>query len=230
MPFNDLSTGHRQTARTQEVATTRPKRKRRTPEEAREEILLAAEALILEDGPAELKFQSLADRSNVAVSNVYHHFGGVLEIKRGLAEKVFDELTRDLMTALGEEADNEPRIFARKVMSRVYSVLRSERYAKLIGWIVLSTELGELEGFTRPLPAMAALIAGHMGQHLPPDTSERLAQFIIYNVAIVAVGEGLVGPAIKTALTMDEAAADGSLWLGDHWEELLARELEKAAS
>ena len=77
---------------------------------------------------------------------------------------------------------------------------------------------------------MAALIAGHMGQHLPPDTSERLAQFIIYNVAIVAVGEGLVGPAIKTALTMDEAAADGSLWLGDHWEELLARELEKAAS
>lgn len=216
-------------ARNRDLAATRPKRKRRTPEEAREEILLAAEAIILEHGPSELKFQSLADRANVAVSNVYHHFGGVLEIKRGLAEKVFDELTRDLMTALGEEADNAPAIFARKVMSRVYSVLRSERYAKLIGWIVLSTELGELEGFIKPLPAMTAVVAEYMSEHLPAGTADRMAKFITYNVAITAIGEGLVGPAVKVALSMEDKAADGSDWLGDHWEELLSRELQKTS-
>ena len=209
---------------------TRAKRKRRTPEEARQEILVAAEAIILEHGPAELKFQSLADRSNLAVSNVYHHFGGVLEIKRGLAEKVFDELTRDLITALGEEAEHEPLIFARNVMSRVYRVLRSERYAKLIGWIILSTELGELEGFIKPLPAMTAIVADRMAMHLPQATARRLAELITYNIAIVAVGEGMVGPAVKSALSMDASSVDGSAWLGDYWQQLLKLELEKTGT
>ncbi len=205
-----------------------PKRKRRTPEEAREEILLAAEALILEQGPSELKFQSLADRTNLAVSNVYHHFGGVLEIKRGLAAKVFEELAQDLVAALGEEQQNEPLVFAQNVMYRLYSVLKSERYAKLIGWIALSTELGELREFISPLPGMTAVVAEYISRHLPQETADRLAVAITYNLSIMAIGEGLVGPAVKAALSMDTASADGSLWLGSYWKQLLDRELEEA--
>lgn len=214
--------------RDQGPTLNKPKRIRRTSEEAREQILLAAESLILEHGPSELKFQSLADRANVAVSNVYHHFGGVLEIKRGLAERVFEELKTDLLAALGEEVHNEPLTFAQNVMVRVYSILRTERYAKLIGWIVLSTELGQLQDFIRPLPAMTAMVADHMAQHLPRATATRLAEMITYNLSIVAVGEGLVGPAVRAALSLDGESADGSRWLGDYWKQLLDRELEQA--
>ncbi|WP_428407541.1 TetR/AcrR family transcriptional regulator [Hyphococcus sp.] len=212
------------------LALTRLKRKRRTPEQAREEILLAAEALILEQGPSELKFQALADRANVAVSNVYHHFGGVLEIKRGLAEKVFDELTQDLIEALSEEEQNEPLAFAQNVMYRLYSVLRSERYAKLIGWIVLSTELGDLERFLHPLPGMTAVVSEHLARHLPPELANRLAAAITYNLSITAIGEGLIGPAVKAALSMDDDSADGSRWLGNYWKQLLDHELEEVVS
>ena len=205
---------------------TKPKRKRRTPEEAREEILLAAETLILKYGPSELKFQSLANQANLAVSNVYHHFGGVLEIKRALADRVFSKLQDDLLAALAEEADNEPLVFARNVMFRIYSILRTERYAKLIGWIALSSELGELQDFVAPLPAMTAAVADHMSRHLPAKTSRRLAELITYNLSVKAIGEGLIGPAVQSALSMTAATADGSVWLGEHWEALLEDALE----
>lgn len=209
---------------------TRQKRKRRTPEQAREEILLAAEALILDQGPSELKFQALADRANVAISNVYHHFGGVLEIKRGLAAKVFDELTQDLIEALDEEEQNEPLVFAQNVMYRLYAVLKSERYAKLIGWIVLSTELGDLEKFLQPLPGMTAVVSDHLAAHLPQEAANRLAAAITYNLSIMAIGEGLIGPAVRSALSMDNSSADGSRWLGNYWKQLLDHELEEVAS
>lgn len=200
---------------------TKPKRRRRTPEEAREEILQAAEILILKYGPSELKFQSLANQANLAVSNVYHHFGGVLEIKRALADRVLGELHRDLLAALAEEADNTPLIFAQNVMVRIHSILRTERYAKLIGWIALSTELGDMDDFAAPLPAMTAAVADHMSRHLPGETAQRLAQLITYNLAVTAIGEGLIGPAIQSALSMADNDANGAIWLGEHWKKLL---------
>lgn len=208
---------------------TRPKRKRRTPEEAREEILVAAEDIILHQGPAELKFQSLADRAGLAVSNVYHHFGGVLEIKRALADRVLGELATDLAASLAEEADKEPLDYAQNVLRRVYAILRTERYSKLMGWIVLSTELGELEDFIAPLPAMKALVAAQMAQHLSTAMADRLADAITYNVSITAIGEGLVGPAVRTALSLEDGVADGSVWLSQQWNRLLMDALSERA-
>ena len=144
-----------------------------------------------------------------------------------LLVKVFEELSHDLMLALSEENQNEPLVFAQNVMARIYAVLRTERYAKLIGWIVLSTELGELEDFIKPLPALTAIVAEHMAKHLPPKLANKLAAQITYNLSITAIGEGLVGPAVKVALSMDEKSANGAAWLGAYWSDLLEQELEK---
>ena len=82
------------------------KRRRRTPEEAKAEILDAAQVILLRDGPTELKFQTLAKEAGLAVSNVYHHFGGVLEIKQALAARVLSEINTDLASALVEKHFN----------------------------------------------------------------------------------------------------------------------------
>lgn len=112
-------------------------------------------------------------------------------------------------------------MFAQNVMVRIHSILRTERYAKLVGWIALSTELGEMDDFAAPLPAMTAVVADHMSRHLPEETAHRLAKLITYHLAVTAIGEGLIGPAIQSALSMTDDDADGAVWLGEHWKKLL---------
>ena len=204
----------------------RPKRRRRAPEEAREEILNAAEAIILNEGPADLKFQSLADHADLAVSNVYHHFGGVLEIKRALAERVLADLARDLAEALDKLNSDDPISYAENTLMEMYDILKSRRHAKLISWIILSTEVEAIKDFAAPLPALKMLIATKIAQHLPYEMANELAEKILYNVAITSIGEGLLGETIKSSLGMSADSAQGSDWLRDYWKQLLETRLQ----
>lgn len=194
------------------------KRRRRTPEEAKAEILDAAQVILLRDGPTELKFQALAEQAGLAVSNVYHHFGGVLEIKQALAARVLNEINSDLASALTETNESDLTTYAHSVLTRMYTVLRLPRHAKLIGWIVLSTEIEALEGFASPLPLLVELVVQKMSQYLPTELSETLARKVIYEVAISAIGEGLIGDTLKSSLSQNGLSLDGADWLGEHWQ------------
>lgn len=204
------------------------KRKRRTVEEAREEILDAAETIILTAGPTALKFQTLAEETKITVSNIHHHFGGVLEIKRALASRVLGELGRQLATALAETVPDNPHQYAGQVLMRIYAVLRSGRLSRLIGWIVLSSEIEAVDDLMQPLPMLKALVAARIAQYLPAEAADRLAGAVIYQVTITAIGDGLVGDAIKASLGNSETATDGSDWLRAHWAQMLRTELQAA--
>ncbi len=204
------------------------KRKRRTVEEAREEILDAAETIILSDGPAALKFQSLAQEAKVTVSNVHHHFGGVLEIKRALAARVLAELGQELATALTDNAPDNPHDYAGQVLTRIYGVLSTKRLSRLIGWIVLSTEIAAMDELLQPLPMLKMLVADRIAQYLSAEAAERLAGAVVYQVAITAIGDGLVGDGIKAALGESERERNGAAWLTAHWSHLLRAELDAA--
>ena len=78
--------------------TNAPKRRRRSPQTARDEILDAAENILLEQGPADLKFQEIATTAKIAKSTAHHHFGSLEEIHKALVNRVLERLTNDLVT------------------------------------------------------------------------------------------------------------------------------------
>ena len=63
-------------------------RKRRSAEEARREILEAAHALLLGEGPDALKIAKIAKRARISHPLILHHFGSTEGLVQALQEKV----------------------------------------------------------------------------------------------------------------------------------------------
>ena len=202
------------------------KRRRRTPEEARQEILDAAEHIILTHGPVELKFQTIADQAGLAKSNVHHHFGGVLEIKRALTERLLNRLTHSLVLALAEEATKDLEDYAEKVLLKIYKILAGPENARLIGWVALSTEIDAHEDFVKPLPAIISVVVDKLKQFIPEKEAELLVRAVVYQIAVTAVGEGIIGDALHSVMSGRGPDPDGVEWIRKYWRILLSDAIE----
>lgn len=176
-----------------------------------------------------MKFQTIAVRAGLTISNVYHHFGGVLEIKRALTERLLQQLTTDLVVALSENISGDLIRYAEKVLIRIYAILSTRRYAMLIGWVALSTEIDAQDDFVRPIPAIIAVVSRRMQEFLDEETSNRLASEIVYQIAVTGVGEGLIGGALNSALRADNDEHSAVDWIRAHWRNILSEALADAA-
>ncbi|MEW4469058.1 TetR/AcrR family transcriptional regulator, partial [Parasphingorhabdus sp. JC815] len=146
--------------------TNAPKRRRRSPETARDEILDAAENILLEQGPADLKFQEIATTAKIAKSTAHHHFGSLEEIHKALVNRVLERLTNDLTEALSY-SDNSPEQNIEQALQAVYAIIASERYAKILAWIVLSTKTTKLSYLVEPLETIRDLVSDKLTEYMP---------------------------------------------------------------
>ena len=120
------------TAGTAAPASTR---RRRTPEEAREEILRAAEPLLVEQGPDRVGLQAVARAAGVSHALVTHYFGTyealVREVLMRRNQAVVEEFRRRLMEA-------EAPLGAGELLERFFAILRNEGQTRLLAWALLT--------------------------------------------------------------------------------------------
>ncbi len=185
-------------------------RRRRTPEEAKAEILDAAEAALLGHGPTGIKFQVIADIAGLSVSNVHHHFGGLNGLKRGLSERMTQRFLTELTTAVAKArqiSDRELRI--ETALKNVYAVVSTERHAKLMAWVVLATNAKEdVPGFVASIEMATKLITAELQDVMPAERVAVTAPAIMYQVALTALGEGLFGKLFLPMLSNDSSEID----------------------
>jgi AcrR family transcriptional regulator len=74
------------------MSIERPARVRRSSEAARENILAACEAILLEKGPQALKLADVAAGAGVANATVLHHFGSVDGVQTALMARMIRQL------------------------------------------------------------------------------------------------------------------------------------------
>ncbi|MEO1041040.1 MAG: TetR/AcrR family transcriptional regulator [Pseudomonadota bacterium] len=190
-------------------------RRRRTPEEARAEILDAAEAVLLHAGPAELKFQSIAAQAGLSASNVHHHFGGVAEIKRALVDRMLRHLASELSDALEKTSNQERDVRIETALNNIYQIISTERYAKLFAWLALSSNVDQMAEFAEPIEVIKTLVTVELEQVMPATKAAQAARAIVFQVAVTAVGEGLIREFLITALGPDTDELDASKILLD---------------
>ncbi|HEY9090720.1 TetR/AcrR family transcriptional regulator [Parasphingorhabdus sp.] len=188
--------------------TNAPKRRRRSPQTARDEILDAAENILLHQGPADLKFQEIATTAKIAKSTAHHHFGSLEEIHKALVNRVLERLTNDLAEALSHN-DTSPEQNIEQALQAVYAIIASERYAKILAWIVLSTQTTKLSYLVEPLETIRNLVSDKLTKYMPEPSARNLAPQIVYQVAITAIGEGLIGKILQPILTENDTAPEG---------------------
>ncbi|MDJ0785986.1 MAG: helix-turn-helix domain-containing protein [Myxococcota bacterium] len=175
-------------------APAAPPRRRRSPEEARRQILDAAEKLLVEGGPEAIRLQDVARDVGIAHPTILHHFGSregmVLALERRAMERLRDELMAD------REASSED------VLDRVFRVLGDQGYARLLAWSVLSGLPAETGTEFRMLEELGEAYHSEQSREAGIDIEETV--FRVRLAAVALFGEALLGPLLSRSAGLDD--------------------------
>lgn len=173
------------------IVTAAPKtRVRRTPEAARENILAAAEALLVEQGPQAIKLADVAKAAGVVHANVIHHFGSIGGVETALMERMIRQLADKVLAVLGQD-DAALGVGAQAL----FDAFETKGAARLAAWL-------ELTGEGRRMTLVRSVVEEIVDTRLARDAGverEAAVDFILLNI-ILAVGVGLFGPTLSELL------------------------------
>ncbi len=171
------------------------KRRRLEAADAREAILAAAEALLVESGPDGLRLTEVAMRAGVSHPNVLYHFGTVAELQTQLAQRVTVRLAENVARVY--ESEDPLSLSVDRVIAGVFRVFDEGGYARLIAWLTLSQKpTYELLG--EKLEIVRATIAAHPAMR-GTEFDERRRRIVpaIELVIFAAIGYGLTGRTVE---------------------------------
>ncbi len=169
--------------------TTRPRARKGDGDLLRDEILDAAEELLVEHGhPNSVSVRAIADRVGVSPPAIYLHFADKDELFFACCSRRFTELAQAIETAVGQSSSAMDRIEA---MGRAYisfGLERAEQYSVML---------------LSPIP-----------ENLPPDELADLPGSRALSVAAAMIAEGMASGEFRTDL--DPAATAIALWAACH--------------
>ncbi|MEU7020511.1 helix-turn-helix domain-containing protein [Streptomyces sp. NPDC046203] len=168
--------------------TTDPprRRRRRTPEQARAEILDAATELVARHGPDGAGLRKVAEAAGVTHGLVTHYFGTYRALVRAVLDRENErkrDLVRDRMRADGQVpyADGMTRV--------LFEILADERYVRLWAWSQLHDgDTDQTPGTPTHLSRLVDAIEDGIHTVLPPPEGPDRAR--IETVVLLAMSGG----------------------------------------
>lgn len=128
-------------------------RKRRTPEQAREEILSAAENNLIKDGIEGLRIEALSEATGMRHSNVIHHFGSADAVKSALMVRISKRLIDEIDNLL---RDADPSgVNTTKMVERTFAAFSKPEITALVAWHLLSGKAEPIEDLAGPLTQLS---------------------------------------------------------------------------
>jgi len=173
--------------------STQPKRIRRTAEDARRQILEAAEARLARTGPAGIRLQDVAADVGISHPVILHHFGSREGLIRALTERAIDDFQENLLRVIGTAG-----VPTESVLSQVFTALR-HGLAQRFAWLVLTGETGEPGDGDKALQEIIRTVHEHRCAAAPPGTviDPRDTGMTIHLVAAAAFGDAIFGPHLR---------------------------------
>jgi AcrR family transcriptional regulator len=160
-------------------------RVRRQPEAARDNILAAAEKLLVERGPLALKLADVAATAKVANASVLHHFGSIDDVHAALMDRMVDQLVADILAVADEGGDREDQHEA--VVQALFEVFETRGAARLAAWLELT---GEWRRLTHVREAVRSVVVKRVSFG---DLSTREVEDLVLVSVALAMGAGLFG-------------------------------------
>ncbi|WP_371782514.1 TetR/AcrR family transcriptional regulator [Streptosporangium subroseum] len=121
-----------------------PRRRRRSPEESRAELLAAAAQLIRERGPDNVSLRQIAEAAGVAHGLVTHYFGTYAALVREVLRAENDRIEGRVREQIRAEQDVPT---AAGIMGVLFGTLADERYLRLFVWAEMHADY---RGAARP--------------------------------------------------------------------------------
>ncbi len=192
------------------------KRRRLPPKEAKEGILSAAEKVIINDGPAELKFETIAKEAGVSKANITYHFGSIAEVKRALLNRGMSQISNSVAKALFDSINDQERPRIEAAVQAVYDVMVTQQSVRTLAWLIFSADENNISDIERQLKLVESLILYNLPKIIPDEEAKEIAAMIVYKVLVVASGDALLGTLVKNALGNEHGRLDAKKMLIDH--------------
>jgi AcrR family transcriptional regulator len=206
-----------------------PKRRRLGAADARETILAAAEALLLEEGPDGLRLTEVAARARVSHPNVLYHFGSVGELQTQLAQRVAVRLAERVAQAF--ENDVALSMSIESVVEAVFRVFAEGGYARLLAWLLLSGNRPNFEALAQRLEGIRSAIVAHPAMRGEEHDDRRRAVVPAIELVIAsAVGYGVTVPLFEGSFALDGERSSVAAFLGRLLTTPAAPHLERSAT
>jgi AcrR family transcriptional regulator len=164
-------------------------RRRRLPEAARDNVLDAAERMLITSGPQSLKLTEVARAAGVSNATVLHHFGSIDDVQTGLMQR----MVRDLVATVLAINDQVPDAFrsSGEAVAALFDAFESRGAARLAAWLELT---GEARRLTVVREAVREVMDRRVEGH-PEISREAMEDFTLASI-VLALGVGLFGPTI----------------------------------
>lgn len=180
----------------------KPRRRRRSPEEARREALASARDLLLARGPNAVTLTSVAGEIGVTHANLIHHFGSAA----GLQSALMASMTADLSDALDAAIirlrtdDGAPL----EVVNAVFTAFATGGAGRLAAWIAMSGDLSHLEPVRAAVQNLVAAIKEKIGAS-GGQADDIIGSAVLF-IALSAFGDALIGDPLRDMLGQDDDA------------------------
>ena len=196
----------------------------RSPEEAKEAILDAAEGIMVEVGPAGLRISAVAKKAGMAHPNIIHHFGSRDGLLNALAERVGSRATKRITAAINDtvSASKEERISA---LTKVLETSYQGDEGRAAVWLHLSGA----ESSLRDNMAQIVTLSHRLRKSVDPTASEENTNRLVLLVTLALVGEVVSGAAIKEGLGFGDSPenrANFKQWLAEILLNLTDQQLD----
>jgi TetR/AcrR family transcriptional regulator, repressor for neighboring sulfatase len=161
------------------------RRTRRSPEASRDNILSAAEALLLAEGPQAIKLADVAGRAQIAHATILHHFGSIADLQTALMERMIRRLVDELVAAHDRAAETGQ--FTDAGIQAVFDTFEGKGAARLAAWLELTGEVKRLTMVRDAVRTAVASRAARTGLSLAEAENQALVSVVL------AMGTGLFG-------------------------------------
>ena len=179
----------------------KPRRRRRSPDEARREAVEAARALLLSAGPNAVTLSAVAADIGVTHANLIHHFGSAAGLQSALMGSMVADLSRALDTAIARLRTDEGAPL--ELVNAVFDAFAAGGAGRLAAWIALSGDLSHLEPVRAAVRDLVEAIAEKMGDD--GAARDRIGSAVLF-IALSAFGEALIGPPLHDMLDQPDDA------------------------
>ena len=166
-------------------------RTRRSPEAARENILAAAETLLVDRGPQSLKLADVAQAAGVANATVLHHFGSIDGVQTALMERMIAQLVERILAVAPAE---DLAALRENHLQALFDCFETRGAARLAAWLELTGEWRRLTSVRAAVQEVVARIIGRTGAQ-----ASKAEDMVLVGVAL-AMGVGLFGRPLATLM------------------------------
>ncbi|MGE5500755.1 MAG: TetR family transcriptional regulator [Ignavibacteriales bacterium] len=180
------------------------KRRKRSPEEARQEALAAARELLMTGGPKAVTLTNVGKAVGMTHANVIHHFGSAAELQSALMGMMVADLTQSIDEAVAHVRSDEAA--PRQLVDIVFDAFEKGGAGMLAAWMALSQDVSHLEPVAEAVKLLVRAIEERAGV-AGDEVAHRRVTSAVLLIALTAFGDSVIGPQLRDMLGRDREAA-----------------------